>query len=80
MSIPRFSKEFDTYEDAHVWLTERGISGALQARLPDFGIIEEMFPGGVLLTLEGKDAQRAHDLERPIDPAGFRLTEIERYA
>lgn len=75
--MPRFTKDFDTFEECTLWLHERGLSGALRSVLPDDDdTIEEMFPGGVRLTLEGEDAKRAQDIEHPIDPDGFRLVEV----
>ena len=75
--MSRITKEFDDYPACTRWLTERGLSGIIGSVLPDGSSpVEEMFPGGVLLTLEGEAAQRVLDIERPIDPAGFRLVEV----
>jgi hypothetical protein len=65
-----FTKEFDTYEDATRWLYERD--------LPT-GILEEMWPSGWLLTLEGEAAQKARTAERPLAAGGVHLIENSEY-
>ena len=71
--MPRFTKTFDrhtsrteNYRDATKWLHEHRLSG----------VLDEMVNGDWVLTLEGEDAQRAQDIENPIDPDGFRLVEV----
>ena len=58
------------YRDATLWLYARGFK---------CGCMEEMENGDWVVTLEGEDAKRAVDEDYPIEPTGYRLSEIQRY-
>lgn len=65
--MPRFTKEFESYEACTRWLYDHGFKP---------GVVDEMQNGDVVLYLEGDDAKRARDEDLPLAPGGFHLIEM----
>jgi hypothetical protein len=71
-AVLKYHRHFDTYREADEWIVSNGIMQSCVHVCP--------ITNQTSVTLEGEWAKRGADVDYPIDPDGFRLRVVERFA